>query len=89
VLCTLPPYLSKHLLSVTPVVAQVPPAWRPVPNPSEVGAVFHVPLEAFLAGKDHLHWDVSTDRWGGGGVGGWGGKLPGWVGGWWVRELAA
>lgn len=48
VLCQLPPLLSKHMLSVTPVVARIPPGTRFVPNPSEVEAVFHMPLRAFL-----------------------------------------
>lgn len=38
VLCCLPPLLSKHLLSVVPVVATVPNDFLPVPSPDEVRA---------------------------------------------------
>eukprot|EP00200_Dunaliella_tertiolecta_P001332 CAMPEP_0202364542 /NCGR_PEP_ID=MMETSP1126-20121109/15911_1 /ASSEMBLY_ACC=CAM_ASM_000457 /TAXON_ID=3047 /ORGANISM="Dunaliella tertiolecta, Strain CCMP1320" /LENGTH=140 /DNA_ID=CAMNT_0048959211 /DNA_START=52 /DNA_END=471 /DNA_ORIENTATION=- len=44
VITLLPPVLSKHFLSVTPVVGIVPPAraaHAPCPSPSEVEAVFH------------------------------------------------
>eukprot|EP00879_Flechtneria_rotunda_P023793 GHRR01025192.1.p1 GENE.GHRR01025192.1~~GHRR01025192.1.p1 ORF type:complete len:126 (+),score=34.36 GHRR01025192.1:544-921(+) len=60
VLCKLAPMLSKHLLSVTPVVAQVPADFVPVPNPSEVDAVFSMPLQNFLSNHQHIHWDVSS-----------------------------
>jgi hypothetical protein len=36
VLAVLPPFLSKHMLSVTPVVAQIPASFQPAPNPAEV-----------------------------------------------------
>lgn len=42
-LCALPPFLSKHFLSVTPVVATVPASWRPAPNPQEVRGVIYAP----------------------------------------------
>lgn len=45
VLACLPPVLSKHFLSVAPIVARVPPsraAHAPTPSPSEVAAVFEV-----------------------------------------------
>ncbi len=60
VLCTLPPFLSKHLLSVAPVVAQVPASFTPVPNPDEVAHVFHMPLSAFLDSSKHIHYDMKT-----------------------------
>lgn len=46
----LEPFLSKHLLRVTPVVALLPDRtrFRLAPNPSEVDAVFDAPLEMFL-----------------------------------------
>jgi 8-oxo-dGTP pyrophosphatase MutT (NUDIX family) len=39
VLCLLPPLLSKHLLSVSPVVAIVPPSFCPDLNADEVSEV--------------------------------------------------
>ncbi|GLC33718.1 hypothetical protein PLESTB_000108300 [Pleodorina starrii] len=48
VLCRLPPVLSKHHLSVTPVLALLPPDIVPRPNPHEVAAAFTVPLAVFL-----------------------------------------
>ena len=36
VLGCLPPFLSKHLLSVTPVLAVIPPHQQFTPNPQEV-----------------------------------------------------
>jgi hypothetical protein len=48
VLCCLPPVLSKHYLSVTPVVAVLPPSFVPQPNPEEVAAAITVPLAVFL-----------------------------------------
>ncbi|KAF8070866.1 NUDT15 [Scenedesmus sp. PABB004] len=60
VVCRLPPALSKHHYSVTPVVATVPAAFEPRPNPDEVGAVFSMPLRAFLDARSHLSWDVRS-----------------------------
>eukprot|EP00882_Tetradesmus_deserticola_P022368 GHRQ01024270.1.p1 GENE.GHRQ01024270.1~~GHRQ01024270.1.p1 ORF type:complete len:245 (+),score=61.68 GHRQ01024270.1:655-1389(+) len=60
VLCQLPPMLSKHLHSVTPVVAQVPADFQPQPNADEVDAVFAMPLSAFLEAQQHIHWDVRS-----------------------------
>ncbi|GIM13101.1 hypothetical protein Vretimale_16262 [Volvox reticuliferus] len=48
VLACLPPVLSKHHLSVTPVIALVPADMVPRPNPHEVAAAFTVPLAVFL-----------------------------------------
>ncbi len=48
VLGVLPPVLSKHHLSVTPVLALVPRDFVPRPNPGEVDAAFTVPLAVFL-----------------------------------------
>ena len=62
--------MSKHLLSVTPVVARVPADFTPAPNPDEVDAAFDMPLAAFLSAAHHLHWDVGS----GGGRGRNGGK---------------
>ncbi|CAI5466752.1 unnamed protein product, partial [Closterium sp. Yama58-4] len=46
----LEPFLSKHLLTVTPVVALLPRGFTfvPRPNADEVQAVFSVPLSLFL-----------------------------------------
>ncbi|GLI59759.1 hypothetical protein VaNZ11_001717 [Volvox africanus] len=48
VLACLPPVLSKHHLSVTPVIALIPADMVPQPNPHEVAAAFTVPLAVFL-----------------------------------------
>ncbi|KAF6253594.1 NUDIX hydrolase domain-like protein [Scenedesmus sp. NREL 46B-D3] len=60
VLCQLPPMLSKHLYSVTPVVALVPDDFQPQPNADEVDAVFAMPLSAFLDAHQHIHWDMRS-----------------------------
>lgn len=39
VIACLPPFLSKHLLSVTPVIATIPPHQQFSPNPQEVSCV--------------------------------------------------
>lgn len=62
VVCSLPPFLSKHYLSVTPVVAKVPVDFQPRINPDEVDAAFHMPLGAFLEARHHIHWDVTGTR---------------------------
>ena len=46
VLAVLPPVLSKHRLSVTPVVALIPADFMPAPHAAEVAAVFELPLQA-------------------------------------------
>lgn len=38
VVACLPPFLSKHLLSVTPVIAVIPPRLAFTPNPQEASA---------------------------------------------------
>eukprot|EP00878_Enallax_costatus_P003413 GHUV01003623.1.p1 GENE.GHUV01003623.1~~GHUV01003623.1.p1 ORF type:complete len:282 (+),score=55.25 GHUV01003623.1:287-1132(+) len=60
VLCTVAPFLSKHLYSVTPVVAQVPNDFTPSPSVDEVSAVFSMPLSYFLDTHRHIHWDVKS-----------------------------
>lgn len=61
--CSLPPCLSKHFLSVVPVVATIPSDFIPSPNANEVAAVFDVPLETFLrpAPGRHSHKDCAWD----------------------------
>ena len=55
----LPPFLSKHLLSVTPVIGCIPAALHFTPNPAEVAAVFTAPLRRFLeAGPGYSSRDV-------------------------------
>lgn len=53
VLATLAPAVSKHGLLVTPVVAQVPPAFVPRPNADEVECAFALPLSTFLSADAH------------------------------------
>jgi 8-oxo-dGTP pyrophosphatase MutT (NUDIX family) len=55
IVTVLEPFLSKHLLTVTPVVAILPEhhKFEPRPNAGEVDAIFDVPLEMFL--KDERH----------------------------------
>ncbi|KDD77070.1 hypothetical protein H632_c27p3 [Helicosporidium sp. ATCC 50920] len=48
VLGCLPPLLSKHRLSVRPVLAAIPPDLPFVPNPAEVESVFAAPLSMFV-----------------------------------------
>ena len=61
VVASLPPVLSKHLLSVRPVVGTVSAGLRVSPNPDEVAHVFTAPLRMFLeAGPGYSHRDV---RW--------------------------
>lgn len=61
VVASLRPFLSKHLLSVTPVIGTVPADLRFSPNPEEVESVFTAPLGMFLtAGPGYSFKDV---RW--------------------------
>jgi coenzyme A diphosphatase NUDT7 len=62
----LPPVLSKHLLSVAPIVGVLaaPPVLKP--DPAEVAAAFSAPLEMFLSastapGRAHRHRDVTWE----------------------------
>ncbi|DBB13087.1 TPA: hypothetical protein ACH3X3_005816 [Trebouxia sp. C0006] len=48
VIAQLPPFISKHKLSVTPVIGKIKTMKALTPNPSEVNAVFDMPLAAFL-----------------------------------------
>ena len=62
VVTTLPPVLSKHLLSVTPVLATVPSGLRLTPNPAEVSSVFSAPLAMFLeTGHGYYNRDVEWE----------------------------
>ncbi|XP_042352755.1 peroxisomal coenzyme A diphosphatase NUDT7 [Plectropomus leopardus] len=53
VVCRLVPIIAKNNLLVTPVVGFIDESFRPSPNPSEVSAVFTVPLDFFTCDKDH------------------------------------
>uniref|UniRef100_A0A3B5MUA8 Uncharacterized protein n=1 Tax=Xiphophorus couchianus TaxID=32473 RepID=A0A3B5MUA8_9TELE len=53
VVCTLFPVFSKRGLLVSPVVGFIKETFTPTPNPSEVSAVFAVPLDFFTREKDH------------------------------------
>ncbi|XP_012735320.2 peroxisomal coenzyme A diphosphatase NUDT7 isoform X1 [Fundulus heteroclitus] len=54
VVCTLFPVISKQRgLLVSPVVGFIEETFNPTPNPSEVSAVFAVPLDFFIREKDH------------------------------------
>ncbi|KAK9808415.1 hypothetical protein WJX73_002113 [Symbiochloris irregularis] len=60
VLATMPPCLSKHHLSVTPVLASVPAGLQLVPNMDEVDCIFDMPLENFLQDSPaHRHEDLT------------------------------
>ncbi|KAJ4981990.1 hypothetical protein NE237_032827 [Protea cynaroides] len=50
VVAVLEPYLSKHLLRVVPVIGLLSDkqAFKPMPNPDEVEAIFDAPLEMFI-----------------------------------------
>ena len=48
VMGTLDPYFTRTGYQVTPFVAAVAPHWHPVPDPSEVDAVFEVPLDFLM-----------------------------------------
>ena len=49
IVVTMPPVLSKHLLSVTPVVATVPQGMRFTPSPAEVRKAFLIKKLYFIA----------------------------------------
>ncbi|CAK9265753.1 unnamed protein product, partial [Sphagnum jensenii] len=55
------PFLSKYLLTVTPVLGLLPDKskFEPIANPSEVESVFDVPLEMFLKDEAHRYEDLS------------------------------
>ncbi|XP_038155995.1 peroxisomal coenzyme A diphosphatase NUDT7 isoform X1 [Cyprinodon tularosa] len=53
VVCTLFPVFSKKGLLVSPVVGFIEETFIPALNPSEVSAVFAVPLDLFTREKDH------------------------------------
>eukprot|EP00850_Spirogloea_muscicola_P021667 SM000257S08651 [mRNA] locus=s257:20337:21691:- [translate_table: standard] len=60
VVTVIEPFLSKHLLLVTPVVGLLANGheFLPAPNPSEVAAVFSAPLHMFLEADRHHHDDL-------------------------------
>ena len=51
------PFMSKHGLSVTPVIGVIPPKFTPRPNVAEVASVLQVPLATFLSDEHHSHID--------------------------------
>lgn len=55
VMTMLEPFLSKHILRVTPVVGLLTDrdSFRPILNPGEVDAIFDAPLEMFLKDENH------------------------------------
>ncbi|EFJ21742.1 hypothetical protein SELMODRAFT_151789 [Selaginella moellendorffii] len=65
VVASLEPFLSKHFLRVTPVVAILPDAQSFVPccNQAEVESLFDAPLEMFL--RDEKHRSEQHNRCGG------------------------
>lgn len=62
VVAEMAPMLSKHGLSVKPVVACVPAGFQAVPNQDEVTEVFDVPLASFLEVEGHRHEDRTWDN---------------------------
>ena len=63
VACCLQPVLSKHLLSVTPVIARIPANLQFMPNDDEVEHVFSAPLRMFLkAGPCYSYRDVEWEN---------------------------
>lgn len=61
VVTVLEPFLSKHLLRVIPVIGILTDkkAFKPIPNPAEVEAVFDAPLEMFI--KDENRRDEERE----------------------------
>ncbi|KAL3739956.1 hypothetical protein ACJRO7_021263 [Eucalyptus globulus] len=61
VVTVLEPFLSKHLLRVIPVIGILTDkkAYKPIPNPAEVEAVFDAPLEMFI--KDENRRDEERE----------------------------
>lgn len=62
-MCRLPSCLSKHRLSVAPVVARIDADFKPIPNPDEVEAVFAMPLRLFVFPEDGMHYSRDV-AWG-------------------------
>lgn len=64
VVTTMQPMLSKHLLSVRPVVGVVPSNLTFCPNPSEVSDVFSAPLRMFVEPRRDEYWyrDVTWEE---------------------------
>ncbi|KAJ0240109.1 Nudix hydrolase 22 [Hirschfeldia incana] len=60
VVAFLEPFLSQHLLRVTPVVGILwdRKAFNPTPNPAEVEAVFDAPLEMFLKDENRRSEEI-------------------------------
>lgn len=88
----LPPFLSKHLLSVTPVVGTIPPDLSLRPNRGEVASVFTAPLRMFVEGGP-MHYTRDVE-WEAGvpyrcALGGSGGLLQGAAGGYRTAAAAA
>ncbi|KAJ3037018.1 hypothetical protein HDV00_002151 [Rhizophlyctis rosea] len=51
-------FLSKHNLLVTPIIALLKTPFTPTPNPTEVSAVFTVPLNRFIQSQNHTSVDI-------------------------------
>lgn len=65
VIAELPPFLSKGLVSVRPVVARIRDGFSPVLNASEVDECFYCPLESFLSGGEgysYRDWEFVEGR---------------------------
>ncbi|RUO96298.1 NUDIX hydrolase domain-like protein [Jimgerdemannia flammicorona] len=59
-LTTLQPFMSKSLLIVTPIVSLLNPSsvpFQPIPQPTEVHAVFTAPLERFISSRNYIPSD--------------------------------
>eukprot|EP00803_Ostreobium_quekettii_P011427 evm.model.scf_1198EXC.1 EVM.evm.TU.scf_1198EXC.1 scf_1198EXC:4690-8120(+) len=61
VLGRLRPFLSRHNLSVTPIVGTIPDNFSPEPNSAEVASVFRIALATFLSEETHSHLDSQYD----------------------------